>query len=467
MKRVTITTLGIAIALTLAGCGTNRPKHQKPVSVPTGYGLASNKGAVDRFDLQPLEALHVNANVERAQWWTAFGQPALDQLVERVLERNSNLESVRLALSRAYLRAGIALDQRLPHLEASLNGSEQVSPRSAGASPFYTGSVGISYLADLWGTSRTRHMQAKWQADASAEDYERVRIALIGETARLYWTLCFTNQSIALGEQSLAALERTYSIAQAQFQLGEVSKLEVRQAEQRLGEQRAAQIELEQQRVEVRDALYILLDGTPWEQELEPQNLNDARTLDLQADAPASLISRRRDLRAAELRLRSSLADIDVTRSSYYPNFVLTGHAGGTSDTLKSVVRDPITTLGAGLTLPFLNWNEMRLNTEIAKTDHAIAVSEFRELLYTAFKEVDVALSAREHLAKQLSLREASLEAAKDVERLYEARYRVGEIPLRDWLDAQERRRGAELDLARTRLAQLVNEITLAQALGL
>jgi outer membrane protein TolC len=108
----------------------------------------------------------------------------------------------------------------------------------------------------------------------------------------------------------------------------------------------------------------------------------------------------------------------------------------------------------------------MTLNTELAGTDYEIAATDFRKTLYTAFTDVDNALSARVELGKQLDARQKSFDAAVDVERLYEVRYRAGATPLRLWLDAQETRRSAELSLAEARLSQLQNDALLFQALG-
>src|SRR6185295_17988442 len=173
----------------------------------------------------------------------------------------------------------------------------------------------------------------------------------------------------------------------------------------------------------------------------------------------------RPDLRAAELRLRESLSQIKVVRVSYYPAITLTGSVGGSSDSLSSVLAHPVETLGAGLALPFLHWNEARLNTKIAGAEYEIAANDFRKRLYTAFTEVDNALSARQQLIRQVELSRQSFEAAADVERLYEVRYRAGATPLRSWLDAQETRRSAELALSQARLTQLQNDLNLFQAL--
>ncbi len=90
----------------------------------------------------------------------------------------------------------------------------------------------------------------------------------------------------------------------------------------------------------------------------------------------------------------------------------------------------------------------------------------FRKALYTALGEVDQALSARIRLTEQeAALRQARIQAA-EAARVYEARFLVGLLPLRSWLDAQERLRTAEVALALIRLAQVQNQIQLSQVLG-
>ena len=181
---------------------------------------------------------------------------------------------------------------------------------------------------------------------------------------------------------------------QARFDAGAVSRLEVRQALQNLQSQRSAQSALEQQRVEVRNALTVLLDGTPWPQQDEPQDLLGARSPPIAEGLPTDLLGRRPDLRAAELRLRNSLKTIKVTATQYYPALSLTGSLGSSATSLGDVLRNPVATLGAGLSLPFLNLQRAQLDTDIAGTAYQIAATNFRKTLYTALSEVDNALSA-------------------------------------------------------------------------
>ena len=459
------TVLVTALAL-LAGCASTGSHRLKDPAVAASYGLGDSTKNAPASDIA-LAQKHDAKDITKDTWWVGFGDERLSRLVARMLEVNTDLASAGFRLQRARYNAGLATDDLLPHLDAqgSAGYSKQLSGSSSGVRSYNT-SATLSFELDLWGRLRTQRSIAKWEAQATEQDLQTTFLSLVGDTCDIYWTLAFLNQRIAAGDESIARLERTLSLVRTQYDAGAVSRLEVREAEQNLQSQQAAQSQLIQQRVEVRNSLTVLLDGHPWPQEDEPSSMTNAHSPAIEAGVPAELLGRRPDLQAAELRLRESLAQIKVVRTSYYPAINLTGSVGGTSTSLSDVLAHPVETLGAGLSLPFLHWNEARLNTKIAGTEYEIAANDFRTTLYTAFTEVDNALSARQELAKQVDLSQQSFDAAVEVERLYEVRYRAGATPLRSWLDAQETRRSAELALAQTRLSQLQNDSQLFQALG-
>ena len=144
----------------------------------------------------------------------------------------------------------------------------------------------------------------------------------------------------------------------------------------------------------------------------------------------------------------------------------LTGSLGTSSSTLLDVLANPVAALGANLALPFLNVREMRLNTAIARSQYEEAVVNFRKTLYAALAETEKSLSARTELALQEEAQQRATQESVEITRLYEARYRAGQVPLRTWLDAQERRRAAQLALSALHLARLQNQLTLHKALG-
>ena len=120
----------------------------------------------------------------------------------------------------------------------------------------------------------------------------------------------------------------------------------------------------------------------------ERQWLPDGELPTVSAGLPASLLAQRPDLKAAEQRLRKLLANIDNTQASYYPTFTLTGTLGTSSISLLNFLQNPYAALGASLALPFIQWNTMKLNVEISKTEYEEAVVNFSQTLYSALSDL-------------------------------------------------------------------------------
>ncbi|KAF1047578.1 MAG: Toxin and drug export protein A [Herbaspirillum frisingense] len=407
------------------------------------------------------------AEVTAAQWWKAFGDAELDRLIDEALRKNNDLALAGIKVRRAQLQAGLADDAFVPALSGNLSstGTKNLSG-DRGTTRASKNSVALAYEADLWGRLGANYDVARWEALATEQDRESAALTLIGTTATLYWTGAYLNQRIANNAESIAYAQKTLDLIRTQYRAGSVSSLELLEAQQNLITQQSNRTDLRQQRVENDNALAILFDEPPGRQIALPALLPQQALPALEAGLPAELLGRRPDLRAAELRLRESLANVDLTRLNYYPKLTLTGALGTSSDALLRVVQNPVTSLAGQLTLPFLQWNEMQLKVKVSQADYDTAVTTFRKTLYSAFSDVENALSARRQYGEQQVLQEQNLKAAREAERLYELRYRAGSVTLQAWLEQQDKRRTAESSLAQVRLNQLKNQMTLYQALG-
>jgi len=449
--------LACAATVSLSACVSTSHYQVDAPAVPASYGRGD---ARLNTPTEPVtEQPHaVTTDVRSDAWWTQFGDPGLDSVIDRALAANTDLVSAGLAVQRARLQAGLADNALWPQPSGSVSSSgNRPIDQSAEWNRGSSAGVSLQWEIDLWGRLRTQRDIAQWEAQASQEDLQNTALLVISDVATQYWTLAFLNQSIAAGQANLDRLQRTRELVQARFDAGAVSRLEA---------QRAAQSALEQQRVAARNALTVLLDGQPLALSDEPQQLARVGSPVVAEGLPADLLGRRPDLRAAELRLRNSLKTIKVTATQYYPALSLTGSVGTGATSLSDVLKNPVATLGAGLSLPFLNVRQAQLNTRLAGTDYQIAANGFRRTLYTALSEVDNALSARTQFATQVAASQASYDEAVAIEKMYEVRYRVGATDLRTWLEAQQTRRDAELSLASVRQRQLINDVTLFKALG-
>lgn len=434
----------------LGACSTLHSNYERP-----------NAGMASTWRYAPQGQNTTAAETDGA-WWSVFSDATLNRFVETVLASNNDLAAAALNARQARLQAELNAAQLGPRVSAGISASQSSTGNSATS---YNANASLSYELDLWGALAAARNASDWEARASVYDRDAVELALAGSSVTLYWQLALINLQIEAGEQSLTYAEQTQRLVRAQYDASAVSGLEVAEAEQTVQSQRSSLTQLTQTRVETRNAIALLLDGAPWPEANEPRVLPLAiPTID--AGLPSDVLARRPDLRAAEARLRATLASGDASRLSYYPSISLTTSGGASSTSLTSLLRDPVGTLAANLALPFLQANDMALNSRITEAQFEATALNFRQTLQTALVEVENALSARSTLAAQGGQLSASLRAAETAEQLYETRYRAGAVSLRDWLDAQERRRQATLTLQANRASQLANQVALSLALG-
>lgn len=446
----------LAVALALGGCTLFQPERraQRSLEVPGAWQ-------------QPQPGTASAAAAFPARWWRAFNDPQLDALIDDALRTNNNLAAAGIRVQRAQLQAGLANTNLTPSVVGQTSTGRSYDLKRGGvAGSSSTSLVTLSYELDLWGRLAAQRSAADWELKATESDRQATALSLVGTTAGLYWQVGYLNQRIVLSEAGMEDARRILELVRAKYAAGAVSGLDVAQAGQNLASQEAAHTQLLQQRVEARNALAILFDRPPETAAQEPSQLPNIALPTIDAGLPASLLSRRPDLRAAEQRLRGSLANVDATRTSFYPALSLTGSLGTSSTALGELLKNPVATLGAGLALPFLQWNTARLTVAVSQTQYEEAVLGFRQSLYTALSEVENTLSSRTQLRDESEKLVVALQQAQRAENLSEVRYRAGATALQPVLDAKDRRRSAEVSLALNRLNQLNATMTLYKALG-
>jgi len=401
-----------------------------------------------------------------AQWPTDFGDPALTRLVKLALERNNDLAAAAIKVRKAWYQAGLAWEDMVPDLSATLGTDSEKNLKKGDWKTSYSANFQISYEADLWGRLARAHDSAEWEALATEQDRESTALSLVGTTMKLYWEIAYDNVRLELSKSNIESSRQTLALTESQERFGASSPLEVSQSRQDLASLLATRQTLEQSRNEDLNALAVLFDMPPGKVMADPGDLSLATLPAIPAGLPAELLGRRPDLRAAELRLREYLADTDSARASFYPTLSLTGSLGSASTEFSDMMNNPVAAVISSLAFPFLNWNTLKLNLKVSQAEYDEAVVNFRQTLYEAMQEVENALSNRDKLAEQGRHLADNLAAAREVERIYEVRYKSGSGTLKDWLDAQDTRRTAEESVAENLYNRLANYVTLYQALG-
>lgn len=457
MMKKTLLSISLTTLL-LSGCAA---------MVKTPYE-APNIAMPESFQQDEVKKNSIILNAEQLdRWWTLFGDKKLNHLVEQVLAKNSNLAVAGINLQQARLQTGKTKDSQGVRVNAGIGASASASLETGEISNRSTSiSTGVSYELDLFGKLAKQTEASRWEEIATEQDLQATAQSLIAETVKLYWQLAYLHEREHYAQLNLETSKKLLSIVQAQFKAGAVSQLEVTQAKHAVESQYANISQIQQQLIETRTSLAILLHQPVQQLNLdEPTRLSNIQLPEISAGLPATLLARRPDLQAAEYRLRKALTTKDATKASYYPSISLTAGLGSRSLSLIELVQNPLS-LGVNLNLPFLQVNEMKKNLAISDLDYEKTIIQYRQTLYQAFADVEKALANRTEINNQVELNKKSLALSEKTQKLTEVRYKHGAIALKNVLDAQQNTRSAYLSWLQSKQNQYNAYVTLLQALG-
>lgn len=446
------------LACALAGCGDltrshyTRPALDVPAQWQGGQPPVTGSGFADG---EP--------------WWRRFGDPQLDALIDRALRTNNDLAAAAMRLYSAQLQSRLTDTNLTPDVTVSGSGGvERNLTRGGPSAKSFTTTTSVSYELDFWGHLARQRDASAFEAVATEYDRRAAALTLVGQTATAYWQIAALNRIAATTQESIDTAQRTLRFVHIQHVAGEASDYEESQARSTLhtleGEmtQIVAQLEAE------RNALAILFDQSPDHREPELDSLPIRPMPAMPAVVPAGMLSHRPDLQAAEARLRETLATADAQRLAFYPTFSLFGSVGtgSTSTTLADILRNPLGTIGATLSLPFIQWNTAELTIKSSKASFDTAVINFRQTFYQALSDTRSAWAATQQSERQVRALKDAVDAARRAEQLAEIRYRSGDTSLTDWLNLQQTRQQADVQLEQAVYSQYVNALTLYLALG-
>src|SRR5262245_32812837 len=184
----------VATALALSACATESTV-QAPASVTTVGELAPSTSAAVRADL----------SIDR--WWTLFGDPMLDRLVEEALARNADLEKAVARVREAQATLDEVRATQSPTLD--LNYSSQRSKLSeVSVTPIPPGgyrtlsrhraTLDAAYDLDLWGRLSSSTSAARSQLLATEWARAAVEWSLSGQVAQTYFELGAVDRQIKI-----------------------------------------------------------------------------------------------------------------------------------------------------------------------------------------------------------------------------------------------------------------------------
>lgn len=400
-------------------------------------------------------------------WLGEFADDQLTALVTEALGANPTLEQAegRLKRARAILRQSEAA--RMPSLIAGASSSFAGGLDGRSDKSFYRVDLTASWEADLWGRLANDEDASRYQVLAREADLSSVQQLIGASTARAYFLLIEARRLADVERANLVSLEETLGFVSIQFERGLRSSEDLALIRADV-ETACASLDLaEQAERDAARAIEILLGRYP-EADLALAGDFPVRPSQQTIGQPAALLERRPDIFAAKFTILTEHARTESVRADLLPRLTMTGVFDGTTNRLQDLF-DP-TALAASFVLStshvVFDGGARQGRIKAADANREIAIGAYKELVLSAFNEVESELDRGFVLERREAHLSSALGEARDALQFSKFRYELGESDLLNVLSIQQRVTFLEAQLARVQRARLDQHVALALALG-
>jgi NodT family efflux transporter outer membrane factor (OMF) lipoprotein len=404
---------------------------------------------------------------EYRDWWRVFHDPVLNRLIETAYDQNLSLISAGTRVLEARAQLGVAIGEFYPQLQQGAGTITYNRPSHADPTVIPTGltrnfwrdalGLTVNWELDFWGKFRRGIESADAAYLASIANYDYVLATLLGDVATTYIGLRTLQTQIEIARDNIVKQKKALAIAQAKYQGGTATKLDVYQAENVLGQTESTIPQLTIQLNQGLNALAVLL-GTP------PQPMDDL----LRGSAgipvppkyvavgiPADLVRRRPDIRAAELAAAAQSAQIGIAKANLFPAFSLTGNFGTAASNigqnrLKRVFEGKGITFGFGPTFQWniLNYGQITNTVRVEDARLQTLLVDYQNAVLKAQQEVENGLTSFLQGREQVDFLRQSVAAANAALGIALLQYNLGTRDFTTVLTAEQNLYTAQNNLA-------------------
>ena len=443
-------------ALVLAGCAT--APTISPSALPTTPSAFKEAAANPRATAPQADG----------QWWRAFDDPVMAELVERAARENNGIQiaAARLAQARAFLRASDA--NRAPQFGLGA-GASRGTDAAAGGAPTTVLNAGasLSYELDLFKRLANTSQAASLDAQAREALLRSTRLLVQADTAQTYLALRAIDEERALVRDTVVAYRDTLDLIERRFRAGDIAELDVARVRTQVAATEAEALGLDRRRAEFEHALAVLVGAAASDFAVPVAPWSSALPV-IPAGVPSTVLTRRPDVAAAQNTVQAAQARVGVAHAAWFPELKLTAAGGFASPELGDIFKWSARSWGIGalLSLPLFDGGRREAGVQNAAAELDAALAAYREQVLIAFREVEDQLSALRLLAEQSDAQARAIAAASRATTLSNSRYRNGLVSQLDLLDAQRSELANRRQALQVRSAQYQATVGLVRSLG-
>lgn len=452
--RSTRLVLGVAL-LALAGCSQVPPLPDAQVA------------SIERFRQAPSDrsAQTMASTVEQVRdtwpWWTALGDPVLNELQNRLLQANPSLQVLAAQSRQAQATLAAAQASLWPSLNLNAGVTRSANQLASVQGTSYSVSAPLTWEVDLWGRLDAQTQVAQATLEAVRDDWAAGRRAAQSTLVQTYLALRTAERQLDALGRTEQAHRRSLELTQDRQAAGVAAATDVAQAQTQWQSTRAQHIEVVTQRAQLAHAIAVLLGMAPAQFEVPALDAGSlaawpATPPELPANIPANLLDQRPDLQAAKRRFEAANAQIGVAQAAFFPTVNFSVSAGYRTRDIGNWISagNQFWSVGPNMALNLIDFGQRRAVRAQTVAARDVALANYRQAVLTAYQEVEDNLVATVQLQQQEQAQRLAWEAARRNLALTQAQYLAGTVSYlnvvlaqtsaltaeRAWLDVQSRR---------------------------
>lgn len=425
-----------------------------------------------------------------SEWWSAFQDPALNQIIEAVLASNFDLAKAVARVDQARARERIADSIRAPRVQPAAGAEDTNAPTNAGIGAqvdeldqnfqlqlperlgltTYTFSIDFSYEADFWDRNLNAARAAGAEFLASEWDYRAARIGVVAETVRTYLEIAHLRRQWELSKEIVEIFREREKLSTSRYNRGLDSARELYRVRRSRWDAETELPSIEGRLADAEARLWVLLGG--FREDLAgllPGTLSPLGVLEpVPAGIPADLLAQRPDVGAARQRMEAARYRVGVQRAALKPSLSLGGTIGLQNSNFEDWLHPDqwFRNLTVNLLGPVFQGSRLQQNVTLAENQWNEAVAAYGQTVVTAVNEVEAALAGWEASHRFYTLRKSFAEEAQAEAAHQERRYESGVADYEDYLTASQTLVNANSALAAAERDLGYARLTLHRALG-
>ena len=383
MKSFNIIIMVSAAAL-LSGCGIYG-KYERPEVDAAGIvrDVTSNTDTLAVTDTTSFGNL---------PWKSVFTDPALQSLIEKGLENNTDLLNAALNVKMVEAQLMAAKLAFVPSFTFSPQGTIS-SWDGNKATKTYSLPVNASWSIDLFGNLLNQKRSAQ-MALLATKDYQLVvKTNLISNVANAYYTLLMLDKQLEIVNNMVGLTKETWDMMKLQKDFKGGKETSVQSAEANYYSVLAQAADLKRQIRETENSLSLLLGQRA--QYIERGKIDDQNLpVEFSTGVSLQMLNNRPDVHYAEMTLAQCFYNTQAARSKFYPNITISGSGAFTNSAGAGIVNPGKWLLSAvgSLVQPIFQNGQLIAGLKVAKAEQEQAYNTWQNAVLSAGSEVSNAL---------------------------------------------------------------------------